>query len=87
MSTNPAVDDPKLDPKIRNLITRFIHVGIEKSKYYPGCWTTHKYFEPERLVALDKAFEESNENCLEAINLLLKVRIIKTLLIEPRYPH
>ncbi|KOB75744.1 putative ribonucleoprotein [Operophtera brumata] len=73
MSTDPAVDDPKLDPKIRNLITRFIHVGKEKPKYYPGCWTAHEYFEPERLVALDKAFEESNENCLEAINLLLKV--------------
>lgn len=68
-----AVEDPKLDPKIRNQIARFLHVGIERPKYYPGCWTTHKYFEPERLVALDTAFE-SNENGLEAIKLIVKVR-------------
>lgn len=72
-----ATEDPKLDPHISDVIARFIHVGIEKPKYYPGCWSAHKYFEPERFPALEKAFEASNESALEAIRLILKVRYSK----------
>lgn len=70
-----AEEGPKLDPKVVDIIQRFIHVGMEKPKYYPGCWTTHKYFELGKFPTLEKIFEGSTNTCIEAIKLIVKVRI------------
>lgn len=65
-----AKDCPKLDPEVRNRFMRFLHVGIEQPKYYPGCWTSHKYFELGKLQALCDANESQT---MEAIELVVKV--------------
>lgn len=61
-----------LDPQLRNQITRYLHTGNELPKYYPGCWTSHKYFEVDKLKAIEEALQTSPNN-VEVVNLILKV--------------
>lgn len=63
---------PTLDPQHLNRITRYIHTGMELPKYFPGCWTTHKYFEADKLKAIDEALQADKEN-VEIVNLIVKV--------------
>ncbi|XP_075987937.1 RNA-binding protein RO60-like isoform X2 [Anticarsia gemmatalis] len=65
--TEPAV----LDPQLCNRITRFLHTGNEVPKYYPGCWSSHKYFEADKLTALNEALEGGVDN-VEVVNIILK---------------
>ncbi|OWR41314.1 RNA-binding protein RO60-like [Danaus plexippus] len=60
-----------LDPQLRNQITRYLHTGNELPKYYPGCWTSHKYFEVDKLKAIEEALQTSPNN-VEVVNLILK---------------
>ncbi|XP_011568981.3 RNA-binding protein RO60 isoform X2 [Plutella xylostella] len=62
---------PTLDPQHLNRITRYIHTGMELPKYFPGCWTTHKYFEADKLKAIDEALQADKEN-VEIVNLIVK---------------
>ncbi|CAG4926085.1 unnamed protein product [Colias eurytheme] len=60
-----------LDPKLRNRLTRYLHTGNEIPRYYPGCWTTHKYYELDKLPALNEVFE-TDPNNVEVVNIILK---------------
>lgn len=51
---------------------RYLHTGVEVPKYYPGCWTSHKYFEEDKLKAVDEAFLK-NKDDVEVVNLIVKV--------------
>lgn len=62
-----------LDPKLRNRLARYLHTGNEIPIYYPGCWTTHKYFEADKLPALNEALEVDTSN-VEVVSIILKVR-------------
>lgn len=70
-----------LDPSILNRLTRFLHLGNEVPKYFPGCWTSHKYFEIDKLQAINEAFEGGANN-VEVVNVILKVRVYKLYLCE-----
>lgn len=65
--TEPAT----LDPKLCNRLKRFLYTGNEVPKYYPGCWTSHKYFEADKLTVINEAFEGGVNN-IEVINIILK---------------
>lgn len=65
-------DPVPLDPKLRNQLTRFVHTGREIPKYYPGCWLSHKYFEEDKLQALNEALQNRANN-VEVVEVLLKV--------------
>lgn len=66
------VEPVALDPKLCNRLTRFLHTGNEVPKYYPGCWSSHKYFESDKLPVISEAFEAGVDN-LEVVNIILKV--------------
>lgn len=61
-----------LDPKLYNRLTRFLHTGIEVPKYYPGCWTSHKYFDEDKLTVLNEIYATNPAN-VEVVNIILKV--------------
>ncbi|KAL4709813.1 hypothetical protein ACJJTC_001267 [Scirpophaga incertulas] len=63
----------KLDPNVRKALTRFIHTGNQSPKYYPGCWTSHKYYEltQDRLVSLNNMFPNGLGD-VEVVNIILK---------------
>ncbi|CAK1599513.1 unnamed protein product [Parnassius mnemosyne] len=65
------MESAALDPKLRNRLTRFLHLGNEVPKYYPGCWTSHKYFEVDKLQAINEAFENGTDN-VEVVNIILQ---------------
>lgn len=60
-----------LDPKLCNRLTRFLHTGNEVPKYYPGCWSSHKYFEAEKLTAINEAFDAGVNNT-QVVDIILK---------------
>lgn len=60
-----------LDPNIHNRLTRFLHTGNELPKYFPGCWSSHRYFGTDKLTAIDEAFVD-NKNNIEVVNIILK---------------
>ncbi|XP_050351461.1 RNA-binding protein RO60-like isoform X2 [Nymphalis io] len=60
-----------LDPKLRNLITRYLHTGNEVPKYYPGCWNSHKYFETDKLKAIDEVLGKEPKN-VEVVKIILQ---------------
>lgn len=66
-----------LDTKIRNLtlrkLTRYLHTGKEIPKYYPGCWISHKYFEADKLTAIDVALANKPDD-VEIVNIIVKVK-------------
>ncbi|KAL0895976.1 hypothetical protein ABMA27_011970 [Loxostege sticticalis] len=62
---------PTLDTNVRNRLTRYLHTGNEVPKYFPGCWTSHKYFEADRLTALNDALANGMNN-VEVVNVILK---------------
>lgn len=72
MATKMAASPP-LDPRLRNRLARYIHTGLEIPKYYPGCWTSHSYFEADKLKALDEAFLHDKDN-KEVVDIVVKVR-------------
>lgn len=59
------------DVKSKNELTRFLYTGKEVAKYYPGCWTTHKYFEEGSLQVVDRVLADNNVNT-EIIDIILK---------------
>ncbi|CAH4015880.1 unnamed protein product [Pieris brassicae] len=62
---------PTLDPKLRNRLLRYLHTGIEIPKYFPGCWTAHKYFEDFKPPVLQEVFL-ADKNNTEVVNIILK---------------
>lgn len=64
--------EPSLDPKLRNRLLRYVHSGNEVPRYYPGCWSSHKYFEEDKLQAINEALA-ANPNNVEVVNVILKV--------------
>lgn len=64
-----------LDPTLRNRLLRYIYTGNELPKYYPGCWSTNKYFEENKLTVLNEAFSYDSNN-VEVVNIILKVRFL-----------
>lgn len=64
--TEPA----NLDPSLRNRLLRYIHTGNEVPKYYPGCWSSHNYFDAEKLPALNEALETPHG--LEVVKIILQ---------------
>ncbi|XP_063393349.1 uncharacterized protein LOC134678633 [Cydia fagiglandana] len=62
---------PSLDLKLRNQLTRFLHTGNEVPKYYPGCWTSQKYFQADNLKTIDEALANGVNN-LEVVDVILK---------------
>lgn len=67
--------EPTLEPELTNRLTRFLHTGNEFPRYYPGCWTTHKYFEEDKLPVLPQIVEIHPGNT-EAVEIILKVIFI-----------
>lgn len=65
-----------LDSNLHNRVTRYIHTGTEIPKYFPGCWNSHKYFEVDKLQALNEVIVKG-EDMLEVVNIILKVNIVK----------
>ncbi|XP_041974520.1 60 kDa SS-A/Ro ribonucleoprotein-like [Aricia agestis] len=60
-----------LDPSLKNRLTRYLHTGCEVPKYYPGCWMSHKYFEADKLKAIEEALQRGvNHN--EIIDIIVK---------------
>lgn len=53
-------------------LKRYLHVGMEIPKYYPGCWASHKYFELDKLKAIDEIYEK-DKNHLDVVNVIVKV--------------
>lgn len=64
--------EPKLDSKLRNRISRFIHTGIEIPKYYPGCWSTHKYFEADKFPAAQEIIQANPNSGLEVVKIIVQ---------------
>lgn len=64
-----------MSPKLSNRLKRFIHTGNELPKYYPGCWTSHKYFEPAKLPVIDEILDNDASN-VEVINIILQVYLL-----------
>ncbi|XP_028173081.1 60 kDa SS-A/Ro ribonucleoprotein-like [Ostrinia furnacalis] len=62
---------PTLNTSVRNKITRFLHTGNEAPKYFPGCWSAQKYFEADRLTALNVALADGVNN-VEVVSIILK---------------
>lgn len=62
---------PSLDPALRNRITRFLHTGNESPSYFPGCWMSHKYFEADKLIAINEALANGANN-IEVVNVILQ---------------
>ncbi|XP_068628803.1 RNA-binding protein RO60 [Battus philenor] len=60
-----------LNPKLRNRLTRFLHLGIENPQYFPGCWSSHKCFKVEKLQAVNEALGNGINN-VEVVNIILK---------------
>ncbi|CAK1548205.1 unnamed protein product [Leptosia nina] len=60
-----------LDPKLRNRFTRYLHNGTEQPIYYPGCWTSHKYFEADGLPVLSEIFRIQPNNT-EVVKIIVK---------------
>ncbi|KAF9416728.1 hypothetical protein HW555_006041 [Spodoptera exigua] len=48
--------EPTLEPELTNRLTRYLHTGNEFPRYYPGCWTTHKYFDEDKLPACQDGY-------------------------------
>lgn len=69
---NTVMAEPPLEPQLEKELCRYLHTGMEVPKYFPGCWDSHKYFEVEKLKAIDKAFEK-NLNNVEIVNVICKV--------------
>lgn len=63
-----------LNRQLINNLLRFLYVGQETPKYFPGCWKSHKYYELDKLTALDKLFE-ANKDRKDVIDIILKVSI------------
>lgn len=61
-----------LEPELSNRLTRYLHTGNEVPKYFPGCWTTHKYFEDDKLPVIRQIMELHPGN-VEVVNIILKV--------------
>ncbi|XP_049885453.1 RNA-binding protein RO60-like [Pectinophora gossypiella] len=64
-------EPPAVDRQLRNQLQRYLHTGNELPKYYPGCWTTHKYYEVDKLQALNLILANGVNN-LEVINIIVK---------------
>lgn len=64
----------KLEPQMCNRLTRYLHTGNEVPRYYPGCWTTHKYFEVDKLPVIAEIMELHAGN-VEVIDIIVKVII------------
>ncbi|CAG9783196.1 unnamed protein product [Diatraea saccharalis] len=62
---------PIIDSGVRNRITRYLHTGNEVPKYFPGCWSSHKYFELDRLTALNEVLANGMKN-VEVVHIILK---------------
>ncbi|KAG6465384.1 hypothetical protein O3G_MSEX015118, partial [Manduca sexta] len=60
-----------LDPMLVNRVLRYLHTGNEAPKYFPGCWSSHKYFEADKLPALNEVLANSPNN-VEIVNIILK---------------
>ncbi|XP_047037847.1 RNA-binding protein RO60-like [Helicoverpa zea] len=65
--TEPA----RLEPELRNRLTRYLHTGNESPRYYPGCWTTQKYFEEDKLPVINDIMALHQGNT-EVVNIILK---------------
>ncbi|KAJ8734214.1 hypothetical protein PYW07_014765 [Mythimna separata] len=65
--TEPA----KLEPELSNRLIRYLHTGNELPRYFPGCWTTHKYFEENKLPVIAQIMELHVGN-VEAIEIIVK---------------
>ncbi|CAH0699234.1 unnamed protein product [Spodoptera exigua] len=63
--------EPTLEPELTNRLTRYLHTGNEFPRYYPGCWTTHKYFDEDKLPVLPQITEIHPGNT-EAVDIILK---------------
>lgn len=66
---------PKVDASVEIRLKRYLHTGNEVPKYFPGCWTSHKYFEADKLTALNDALANEVKNT-EVVNIILKVTIV-----------
>lgn len=75
--------EPNLDSNVRNRLTRYLHTGNEIPKYFPGCWKSHKYFEVDRLTALNDALANGMNN-VEVVNIILKVNYLHLLILIPK---
>ncbi|KAM3966530.1 RNA-binding protein RO60 [Aphomia sociella] len=65
------MSNPTLNPVLKNRLTRFIHTGNEFPSYFPGCWTSHKYFEADKLPSVTQALANGAKN-LEVIEVILQ---------------
>lgn len=59
---------------LRNRLLRYIHTGNEAPKYFPGCWSSHKYFELDKLLALNEVFAV-DPNCVAVIDIIQKAAL------------
>ncbi|KAJ0181001.1 hypothetical protein K1T71_003086 [Dendrolimus kikuchii] len=64
-------EESALDPMIRNRLLRYIHTGNETPKYFPGCWSSHKYFDTDKLTALNEVFINGVNN-IAVVEVILK---------------
>ncbi|CAB3255436.1 unnamed protein product [Arctia plantaginis] len=62
---------PAISPKLCNRLKRYLHTGNELPKYYPGCWTSHKYFEADRLPVIDEILRGGVSN-VEVVNIIVQ---------------
>lgn len=62
----------ELDPQFQTRLKRFLHLGLEEPKYFPGCWSSHKYFELDKLNVINEALEVNNNN-VEIVKIILEV--------------
>lgn len=69
-----------LDSKLRDRINRFIHTGIEIPKYYPGCWSTHKYFEAEKFPVGNEIIEGNANQGVEVVKIIIQVSCLFSLI-------
>ncbi|XP_013167002.1 PREDICTED: 60 kDa SS-A/Ro ribonucleoprotein-like [Papilio xuthus] len=65
------MESTKLRSELRNQLTRFLHLGREEPKYYPGCWSSHDYYDVSKLKAIDYALANGSNNT-EVVDIILK---------------
>lgn len=68
------MEPTKLTPVLRNRLTRFLHLGKEEPKYYPGCWSSHDYFDGRNLKVIELALQNGSNNT-EVVDIILKVSL------------
>lgn len=68
-------EEVPIEPELSNRLTRYLHTGNELPRYYPGCWTTHKYFEEDKLPVIRQILEPHPGN-VKVVAIILKVMIM-----------